>query len=78
MQALGNARVLTDDGFVSDRVLLIEEERITGLVAKDESSFYIGGRTFSWLKVKQAEYRAGKRGSRLADSVFRSPRTTSP
>jgi N-acetylglucosamine-6-phosphate deacetylase len=36
MQALGNARVLTDDGFVSDRVLLIEEERIVGLAAKDD------------------------------------------
>jgi N-acetylglucosamine-6-phosphate deacetylase len=36
MQALGNARVLTDDGFVSDRVLLLEGERITGLVAKDD------------------------------------------
>jgi N-acetylglucosamine-6-phosphate deacetylase len=36
MQALGNARVLTDDGFVSDRVVLIEGERIAGLVAKDD------------------------------------------
>jgi len=36
MQALGNARVLTDDGFVSDRVLLIDGERIVGLVAKDD------------------------------------------
>jgi N-acetylglucosamine-6-phosphate deacetylase len=36
MQALGNARVLTDDGFVQDRVLLIDGERITGLVAKDD------------------------------------------
>ena len=24
-----------------------------GLVAKDEASLYIGGRTLSWLKVKQ-------------------------
>ncbi|HEY2628916.1 MAG TPA: N-acetylglucosamine-6-phosphate deacetylase [Usitatibacter sp.] len=36
MQALANARVLTDDGFVSDRVLLIEGELIAGLVAKDD------------------------------------------
>jgi N-acetylglucosamine-6-phosphate deacetylase len=36
MQALGNARVLTDDGFVSDRVLLIEGERIVALAAKDD------------------------------------------
>ena len=36
MQALGNARVLTDDGFVSDRVLLIDGERIVALTAKDD------------------------------------------
>jgi len=36
MQALGNARVLTDDGFVSDRVLLLDGERIVALTAKDD------------------------------------------
>jgi len=36
MQALGNARVLTDDGFVSDRVLLVEGERIVALAARDD------------------------------------------
>jgi N-acetylglucosamine-6-phosphate deacetylase len=36
MQALGNARVLTDDGFVSDRVLLIDGEHIVALTAKDD------------------------------------------
>ena len=33
-----------------------------GLVAKDEFSLYIGGRTLSWVKVKQREYRVGSRG----------------
>ena len=36
MQALGNARVLIDEGFVSDRVLLIEGERIVALTARDD------------------------------------------
>ena len=36
MQALGNARVLTDEGFVPDRVLLIDDERIVALVPKDD------------------------------------------
>ncbi len=33
-----------------------------GLVAKDEASPYISGRTLSWLKVKQPEYRVSSRG----------------
>jgi len=33
-----------------------------GLVAKDESSLYVGGRTLSWLKVKQPDYRVEGRG----------------
>jgi ATP-dependent DNA ligase len=40
----------------------VERRGYEGLVAKDESSLYIGGRTLSWLKVKQPEYRAGSRG----------------
>ena len=40
----------------------VEQRGYEGLVAKDESSLYIGGRTLSWLKVKQAEYRVGSRG----------------
>lgn len=33
-----------------------------GLVGKDETSPYRGGRTLSWLKVKQPHYREGERG----------------
>jgi len=33
-----------------------------GLVAKDDSAAYVGGRTLRWLKVKQAKYREGERG----------------
>src|SRR5262245_42729984 len=33
-----------------------------GMVGKDESSPYKGGRTLSWLKVKQPNYREGERG----------------
>jgi len=32
------------------------------MVAKDPASPYRGGRTLSWLKVKQRDYRAGERG----------------
>ena len=40
----------------------VEQRGYEGRVAKDESSLYIGGRTLSWLKVKQPEYRVGDRG----------------
>ena len=40
----------------------VEERGYEGLVAKDESSLYIGGRTLSWLKVKQPDYRVNSRG----------------
>jgi ATP-dependent DNA ligase len=33
-----------------------------GMVGKDPESPYVGGRTLSWLKVKQAEYRVIERG----------------
>jgi bifunctional non-homologous end joining protein LigD len=33
-----------------------------GMVAKDDASPYKGGRTLSWLKVKQPNYREGERG----------------
>jgi ATP-dependent DNA ligase len=33
----------------------VQERGYEGFVAKDESSPYAGGRTLSWLKVKQAE-----------------------
>jgi ATP-dependent DNA ligase len=32
------------------------------MVAKDDASPYRGGRTLSWLKVKQPNYRKGERG----------------
>jgi bifunctional non-homologous end joining protein LigD len=33
-----------------------------GMVAKDDASPYRGGRTLSWLKVKQRDYRVEERG----------------
>jgi ATP-dependent DNA ligase len=33
-----------------------------GLVAKDEASAYRGGRTLSWLRVRQRNYRVEERG----------------
>ena len=38
------------------------ERGYEGLVAKDETSPYVGGRTLKWLKVKQPKYREGERG----------------
>ena len=38
------------------------ERGYEGLVAKDPTSSYIGGRTLKWLKVKQPSYREGERG----------------
>jgi len=32
-----------------------------GLVAKDPESPYVGGRTLTWLKIKQVRYREGER-----------------
>ena len=33
-----------------------------GLVAKDPTAPYVGGRTLKWLKVKQPQYREVERG----------------
>ncbi len=33
-----------------------------GIVAKDQESRYVPGRTLKWLKVKQKDYRKEKRG----------------
>ena len=33
-----------------------------GMVAKDHTSPYVGGRTLKWLKVKVPKYREGERG----------------
>ncbi len=40
----------------------VQQRAYEGLVAKDEASPYIGGRTLSWLKVKQRDYRMAARG----------------
>ncbi len=40
----------------------VQQRGYEGLVAKDEASPYVGGRTLSWLKVKQRNYRAAARG----------------
>jgi hypothetical protein len=37
------------------------DEGTKGLVAKDEASLYVCGRTLSWLKVKQPDYRVASR-----------------
>ncbi len=36
----------------------VERRGYEGLVAKDQTTPYVGGRTLSWLKVKQPDYRA--------------------
>ena len=53
-------RRLSDDGLKAWQQVL--EHRFEGLVAKDPMSPYRGGRTLSWLKVKQRDYRAEERG----------------
>jgi bifunctional non-homologous end joining protein LigD len=40
----------------------VMERGYEGLVAKDEASLYKGGRTLSWLKVRQRDYRVAERG----------------
>jgi ATP-dependent DNA ligase len=37
---------------------VVENDEYEGFVAKDEASAYKGGRTLSWLKVRQRDYRA--------------------
>jgi bifunctional non-homologous end joining protein LigD len=54
------ARRLSGSGLEAWRE--VERRGYEGLVAKDEASLYIGGRTLSWLKVKQSEYRVSSRG----------------
>jgi bifunctional non-homologous end joining protein LigD len=54
------ARRLADDGLKAWRE--VQERGYEGFVAKDGSSPYSGGRTLSWLKVKQADYRVDERG----------------
>ena len=59
---------------VADRQLIIPARRLSanglkaweevGMVAKDPGSAYTPGRTLSWLKVKQRNYRQDARGFR--------------
>jgi bifunctional non-homologous end joining protein LigD len=53
-------RRLADDGLKAWQQVL--ERGYEGMVAKDPTSAYRGGRTLSWLKVKQPRYREGERG----------------
>jgi len=53
-------RRLSDDGRKAWQQVV--EHDYEGLVAKDPESPYVGGRTFTWLKVKQRDYRVAERG----------------
>jgi bifunctional non-homologous end joining protein LigD len=53
-------RRLAEDGLEAWEQVI--ESGYEGLVAKDSSSPYRGGRTLTWLKVKVADYREGERG----------------
>jgi len=44
------------------------ERGYEGLLAKDESSPYRGGRTLSWITVRQRAYRVVERGWELEGS----------
>jgi ATP-dependent DNA ligase len=54
------ARRLAANGLEAWQQVL--ERGYEGYVAKDPESPYKSGRTLSWLKVKQANYREGERG----------------
>jgi bifunctional non-homologous end joining protein LigD len=47
----------------------VERGGYEGLVGKDDALPYVGGRTLSWLKVKQPGYRVAARGFRSAEPV---------
>jgi len=51
-------RRLADDGLKAWQQVL--ERGYEGLVAKDSTSPYVGGRTLAWLKVKVPHYREGQ------------------
>ena len=42
------------------------ERGYEGLIGRDDASLYRGGRTLSWLKVRQRDYRVDGRGWKLA------------
>jgi bifunctional non-homologous end joining protein LigD len=54
------ARRLALDGLAAWREVL--RSGYEGMVAKDETSSYVPGRTLKWLKVKQPKYREVERG----------------
>jgi len=54
------ARRLAPNGLEAWKEVL--ERGYEGLVGKDESAPYRGGRTLLWLKVRQPNYREGERG----------------
>lgn len=54
------ARRLAPNGLKAWQQVL--ERGYEGLVAKDESAPYRGGRSLSWLKVRQRDYRVEERG----------------
>ena len=58
------ARQLAPNGLEAWREVL--ERGYEGLVGKDESAPYRGGRTLLWLKVRQPNYREGERGGKEA------------
>jgi len=51
----------------------VQQRGYEGFVAKDESSLYVGGRTLSWLKVKQPIIGWGAEDSTLTDPVAPQP-----
>jgi bifunctional non-homologous end joining protein LigD len=54
------ARRLTENGLEAWGQVI--ERGYEGLIAKDEASLYKNGRTLSWLKVRQRDYRVAERG----------------
>jgi ATP-dependent DNA ligase len=56
----------------------VERRGHEGLVAKDEASLYFGGRTLSWLKVKQTDYRLAGEAFGPADLVDRPAHGATP
>ena len=53
-------RRLSDHGLKAWQEVV--EHGYEGLVAKDPTSPYVGGRTLKWLEVKQPRYPEGERG----------------
>lgn len=53
-------RRLADDGLKAWQEVV--EKGYEGLVAKDPTSPYVGGRSLKWLKLKQPRYREEERG----------------